>query len=382
MVWQQFKRWLMGPGPNTRPTEHQSLPDLTWVEPDASPWGVRLLDVSPVTRTTASATRDPQAARNAMSFLADDGASFRDAALDPGAEVTPIGLHLPLDGPLPNGVLFTPRALEDKWALFHYDHRVLCVRSWQRKLMAVIHLKPAGEWVEIERAEGTLVPEQHDPEFHARLFMYLLHSHAQGLAWPTPLPDYLEDQPHAAALWCHSNFGRQSVCATLQPVPIPDEIPPFRVDSLLHIAAARNDLPALKALLADGLPPDLKASDGLTAVHWALTHDSNDSLLALLDAGASPDARSAEGATPLMNAVQIPNLTKVKLLLERGADPNARDQRGFTALHRAAELGLVQLCTTLRDAGADPTIAVDGLTPAVLAHTRGHTLVAQELGHA
>lgn len=68
----------------------------------------------------------------------------------------------------------------------------------------------------------------------------------------------------------------------------------------IHDAAARGDLPRLKALATSG--PAARAStdaEGLTALHQAVIHRQPESVAVLLAAGAAINATDREGKTPL-----------------------------------------------------------------------------------
>ena len=49
---------------------------IDWLEADDNPWGVRVLDVRPVTHTMLLVTGNEQLASNAVSWKGDDGTSF------------------------------------------------------------------------------------------------------------------------------------------------------------------------------------------------------------------------------------------------------------------------------------------------------------------
>ena len=49
---------------------------INWLEAPDNPWGVRVLDVRPVTLTCDLWSENPQHASNAVSFGQDDGTSF------------------------------------------------------------------------------------------------------------------------------------------------------------------------------------------------------------------------------------------------------------------------------------------------------------------
>ena len=114
-----FNRWV------GRQDENASkVPEVSWIEAGNNPWGVRVLDVRPVTLTMPSTSEDPRYASNAMSFGQDDGRSFIGQA-PPSPRITEAFLRFPIDRLLADGVLFVPGAMEHKWALFHHRGEII-----------------------------------------------------------------------------------------------------------------------------------------------------------------------------------------------------------------------------------------------------------------
>jgi len=367
MAWEKTEAFLRR-RERSAPQSH----DISWVEAADSPWGVRMLDVRPVTQTMLSTSSDPQCAANAVSFGQDDGTGFIGKE-PPVTRSVAANLRFPIDRLLAEGVLFFPREMEQKWALFYHRREIICVRSWLRQVQAIARVEEYQDHVDVTAVRGTLGAEDEDPELTVRLLDYLLRSHALDTVYPTPLPVGMEKEPRAAAMWCMSMFGNRALFATPHQVVWRDPDKPLRTHSLLHIAVARGDASMIEANLAAGVPIDLLAGDGLAPLHWALACDDPTIVTLLLDRGSPVDVRSGEGATPLMNAVQSASLEKVAFLLDHGADVNARDRRGFTALHRAAEMGHVDVTRMLLDRGASPNPEAEGYTPRSLAEARGET---------
>jgi hypothetical protein len=383
MVWDRIKRMLGGkaesgelapvrgqaPLQDKSPAPAQELPEVRWIEAADNPWGVRVLDVRPVTLTMTSTSADPQCAANAVSYDGEDGTVFVGQSPD-SQRIVDMSLRFPVDGPLLDGVLFVPRAMEHKWALFFHRGELIVVRSWVRKVALVARVEARDGHVEITQARGTLCANDETPEFTARALDYLVRSHALDIVHPAPLPPGMDADPKAAALWCMSLFGNRAQVATPHAFAWCDPERPLRTHSLLHIAVARGQVDAIEACLQAGMPIDALAGDGLAPLHWALASRDDAIATLLLDRGAFVDVRSEEGATPLMNAVQGASLELTTLLLDRGADANARDLRGFTALHRAAEMGLVGIVRLLLDRGASIDVDAEGHTPRSLAEGR------------
>jgi ankyrin repeat protein len=262
--------------------------------------------------------------------------------------------------------------MEHKWALYFHEGRILCIRSWLRKLVVSARVECEDGFAKVVSIQGAFTGDDENDDFKMRTMDYLLRSHALGLLFPAPLPPDFDKAPKFAAMWCMNTFGKLALCAT--PHRIDAGIPerPLRTHSLLHISVARGDIRAVEGHLAAGLPVDLLAADGLAPLHWAFAQKDTAIAELLIGRGSPVDVRSAEGATPLMTEVQHGKRDKVSFLLDRGADVNAVDLRGFSSLHRAAEVGNLELTRLLLDRGARPDVNAQGHTPLSLAEQRGH----------
>jgi hypothetical protein len=318
-----------------------------------------------------STSSDPQCASNAMSFGQDDGTSFIGEE-PPVTRVVEGDMRFPIDRLLADGALFVPTEMEHKWALFYHRSRIICVRSWLRRVQAVARVEAYTDYIEIKQLHGTLTSEDEEPAFSWRVLDYLLRTHALNAVYPAPLPAEMKRKPKTAAMWCMSMFGNRALFATPEPFDRSDPDKPLRTYSLLHIAVARGKASEVEACVAAGVPPDLLDGDGLAPLHWAVDCDDPAILALLLDLGSPVDVRSLEGAMPLMNAVQSATVDKVCFLLDHGADIDARDLRGFTALHRAAEMGHLDVLRVLLDRGAALEPSAEGQTPRSLAAVRGN----------
>lgn len=198
------------------------LPPIGWIEPASNPWGVRLLDVRPVTQGMLSTSSDPQCAANAVSFGQDDGSSF--AGMEPNsARTVNVSLRYRVAGTLADGPLFTPACMEHKWAIFYRGGKILFVRSWTRELFAVAEAQMHGDQLELTAVRGDLVAENEEAQFKTRVVDYILRSHALNLVYPAPLLPEFEQDPGRAALWCFHCFGDRALYAT--PDVVPYEIP-------------------------------------------------------------------------------------------------------------------------------------------------------------
>lgn len=375
MIWNTIKKLFTNSVPAPAPSPVAPEPAgprdirLSWVEADANPWRVRLLDVRPITQTMLSTSKDPRCAENVLSFGKDDGTSFIGVTPTPDTAIT-ADLRFPIDRMLADGVLYSPREMEHKWAIFVHGDAILVVRSWTRTVCVVADFTREQDHIAIRRIRGAFHSDLQGAELTRLSLDYLLRSHVLGQVYPIPLTDLAPGDDHDIALWCMSLFGRHAHYATPGRFERHDPDRPLRSHSLLHIAVARGDLAMIDSQLRAGIPIDLLAGDGLAPLHWSLGARDATMTDALLERGSPVDVRSSEGATPLMNAVQTASLDKVRLLLERGASADAADARGFTSLHRAAEMGLLDIARLLLEHGASPDTEASGHTPRSFAKMR------------
>ncbi|MGI9213048.1 MAG: ankyrin repeat domain-containing protein [Methylococcaceae bacterium] len=355
-------------------------PCLQWIEALNNPWGIRLLDLRPITQDMMSACPDPQMAINAQSYQADDGMSFIHDMPDSGNEIT-AHLIFNIDKMLAPGVLYIPHEMEHKWAIYYYDNRIIFVRSWLRKVMVVADTTQDNGRLYIHKIMGQF-SEEGDPDFIRSIVKFLLITHVIGEDFPAPLPKCLSSDLESAGLWAMSLYGIMARVGTFISSFEGSTVSPVRSHSLLHIATARHDLDEMRRQLEQGIPIDLLAADGLAPLHWVTASGDIKAMQFLIVSGANPDVRSVQNTTPLMNAVEANCLPQVRLLLDSGADINACDIRGFTSVHRAAEMGHIELLELLLNHGANPNPLAEGHTPLSLAEQRGEKDIVQILLYA
>ena len=144
----------------------------------------------------------------------------------------------------------------------------------------------------------------------------------------------------------------------------------------------RNDVEAVRALLADGADVDVPRGDGMTGLHWAALNGNAEIAGLLIGAGADLDAATRLGAhTPLHVAGKEGHGEIVAILAEAGADVAAVTETGATPLHFAAAAGVMRAVTTLLAHGAAVDAAEPewGQTPLMFAAALGRTKAVAKL---
>jgi len=142
--------------------------------------------------------------------------------------------------------------------------------------------------------------------------------------------------------------------------------------SALWLAAVRNDIAVLKALLNAGVSPDAHAVSEQAPLLAALRETHSDAARMLLAAGAKPDATDAQGRTAVMLAAAGGQTELVQTLLAHYASVENLDHAKRTALWYAATAGSLDEVDALLAAGASPKVT-DALGLTVL-----HAAAAQQ----
>lgn len=183
----------------------------------------------------------------------------------------------------------------------------------------------------------------------------------------------------------------------------------------LFEAAARGDVPGIRAALGQGAVVDARDGAGQTPLLIAVSGGRQQAFDALLAAGADINAQAGNKDTPWLLAGALGQTEMLRAMIPRGPDYSIRNRYGGNALIPACERAHVDtvklLLTTpikvdhvnnlgwtclleivilgdggqrhqtvarmVLDAGADPNLAdKDGVTPLAHARSRGQTEIA------
>ena len=358
------------PAPEPQP---EAPPAAHWRGAADNRFGVPVLDLTEITQTMLSATTDPAIASRAVGWGESTGDELDDAALRAVAPIA-CALRYPAAAVLPDGLLFTPSCMEEKWVIAFRRGAIVAARSWTGIVEVVAETRrDGGELVvhALHLAETTSLRSFGDP---VRTFDWLLRSHALGQVLPLPADDEALRRLEAAPVTVFSPFGSKAICASRGWAP-PTPQRPLRSDGALVIAVRAGDVARVRALCAAGESVDAPTTcAGYTALSLALVRGDVMMVRALLDLGANPGASSDGGNFPLGHGVvhKAP-IDALEALVARGADVRAVNDDGFGALHAAAEVGYAAVVPWLLGKGVD----IEARTG------RGHTAlqIACALGH-
>ena len=295
MEW--LKRIFSGSKENTPSDSGDSPktgPPASWLQADdpANPFGVPLVDMTGNLQLT-SFSQDQNAATTAISWRPGQQARLSPSRLGDGVECD---LRYPIDGVLPDGMLFIPGAMEDKWVIAWRDGAVVMARSWSGETQVTADGR-------IENNELRLSRIYADDSISGfgdvtTVVDWIMRSHAMDEKLPLPVDQETAEMLADVPVMAMGAFGHRLFCAGVGYV-----LPP-----------------AEGCLCSDG--------DMAAAVY------ANDPVLVRKFASdeAWRSRTSAGGSPPLVLASQLGYTDLCQLMLDLGADIEARNSRGGTAL--------------------------------------------------
>jgi len=124
---------------------------------------------------------------------------------------------------------------------------------------------------------------------------------------------------------------------------------------LLWSSVSEKRMEIIKLLLQAKANPDIKDSDGITALRYAVSLHNTNIVKLLLEADANPDIQDSEGNTALIIASLWGQQDIVTLLLNAHANPNIMNSYNETALSIAASRRNFEIIKKLLHADAKPT---------------------------
>ena len=136
--------------------------------------------------------------------------------------------------------------------------------------------------------------------------------------------------------------------------------------------ARRGDAAMLAALLAKGLPVNLRNHNGDTLLMLSAYHGHAEAVKVLREFKADPQIANDKNQLPIAGAAFKGNLAVVKALIEGGTPVDGASADGRTALMMAAMFNRTEMVEYLISVGANPKATdAQGVTALVAAQTMG-----------
>ena len=211
-MWQHVKRWFgIGVGADNAATSFDQY-DFKWHEigPD-NPFGVRFLDVRPLTWNVVAATKEQRIAESFSRQRQTDGREFISAEITDSTTIA-CDLRIPHNGQPLEGIVFKSDAMEVKWDIYVYESVFLFVRSWTGELQYRAFAKIGSDSIQIARVETS----RGNVETASQTVFFLLGTHAMRRVLPHPIPSFIPSDPKSIALLSFSMFGKLACYATYE----------------------------------------------------------------------------------------------------------------------------------------------------------------------
>jgi hypothetical protein len=375
---------LFSGGDEKKPTPEPAAPKqpqarwLTATDP-GNPFGVPLLDLMMLQGLMAT-SGDPQLAARSVSWRESTGVEL---AADTVAKLPPIECELryPCARSLPDGILYAPPSMDEKWVLALRDGHVVAARSWTGAVEAVADARRDGDTLVLEQLRVVEKTQLRSFGPVVEVFDWLVRSHALGQRIPLPVDAeggaMLEHVPVSG----FSAFGKVLFCAakSWQPPPITR---PLRADGDVLVSARKGDVAALERAVKSGADIDAPTTfAGYTALHLSIVRKD----VALFDALLKLGANAAAIADRQTHALGIAVVHKAPMpifeaLAKSALDLTMPNEDGFTALHAAAEANFPEIVPWLVQHGLSMDARTKhGHAPLHIACGLGHREVAESL---
>jgi len=198
----------MRTGKSTNSTEDDIFNALTWIEADASPFGIRILDCRPTALGLTAVTRNPAIATLFLELRNSDGGGLQDS--EPEAPVTiDCDLKYEYEGDVAEaGALFRAAEMEDKWDISVYGKRLYFQRSWTGRLIFVAYFTQENGNVRIRSVKAASKSINATRSDAVGMVDFLIRSHLFGQECPHPIPHDIPEDERLIALYSFSEYGR------------------------------------------------------------------------------------------------------------------------------------------------------------------------------
>lgn len=282
---------------------------------------------------------------------------------------------------LPEGMMFVPARMEDKWVVAWKDGQIAVARSWTGETHVLARASHQGDTIRVTAL--TLSPHCMLRSFGDPVitFDWLMKTHPLNERIPLSVSEegarLLED----VAMASFGPYGHRAFCAARDYVPRASERV-LRSDGALLGAVQNADADLVRKLVSEGA--DMHAPStvgGYTALHLALVKRDEVLVRTLLDLGADVNHPADENRTPLLvGVVHKVSRAILDLLIGAGARMEDADHKKFGVLHAAAEVGNTDAIEYMAANGASVHARTNrGLTPMHIACALGHLETAKAL---
>lgn len=348
-----------------------------WLEADSpeNPFGVRLVNLMQNLQLISTSQKESEAA-NSTSWRPGQQDRLAIEKTGPGI---PCDLRYPIGSYLPDGMLFIPQAMEDKWVIAWRDGAVVFARSWTGETIVTADAILEGEELRLQRLYacdstldgfGDLVT----------VVDWIMRSHAMEERLPLPVDEGVADSLRSTPLVAMSVFGHRLFCAGLG-YSLPQPTGKLYSDGDVAAAVYNDDVDMIRRLASADVWQTPTRHDGSPPLVLGSLLGHNELCRVMLELGADVKVRNARGGNALQGAIVGRSGTaQAAMLIESGAHPDDANKDGFTAMHAAAEIDDAEMIRFLAEHGGSLEAQTNaGYRPIHIAAGLGHQASAQAL---
>ncbi len=401
MNW--WKRLFSGPEQSSQDEQSPNTVDQTaqWIDADSEEnlFGVRLVNLMQNLQLLSTSQKESEAA-TAISWRPGQ---HERLAIQKSGDGIPCDLRYPIGSCLPDGMLFIPRAMEDKWVIAWRDGAVVFARSWSGETMVTADAILEDQELRIHRLyiEEEMLSAFGDP---VTVVDWIMRSHAMEERLPLPVDEDVADFLYSVPLMAMNVFGHRLFCAGIDySMPQPSGL--LYSDGEVAAAVYNDDVETIRRVASatawqtptrhEGAPPLVLASTlghtDLCRVMLELGADVNmenarggnalqagivsrcgtDHAAMLLASGARTDDANEDGFTAVHAAAEVDDADMIRFLAGHGANIEAQTNAGFRAIHIAAGLGHQASAQALVECGVSINVAGNGRSAEQIAREEG-----------
>jgi hypothetical protein len=182
---------------------------LRWLEPDETPFGVRCLDLRPLSRSYTSMTSDLDIVIRFNELRASAGVEHRGAVPE-SAILVACDLRYPHVRAFDEGPVFKAMEMEDKWDIYFFQDHLYFARSWTGALIFRASITFTGEEAVVDSIQADDEFSMDSEPLTRRMVDFLIKSHILGLEVPLPLPPGFSEDPRKIFAFAFNQYGRRA----------------------------------------------------------------------------------------------------------------------------------------------------------------------------
>jgi len=192
--------------------KYQPPPEPRWIAASENPFGIEILDCSPITQGMLAITGDVNVAMTFEKLRTSRGLEYLDREPEECCTVACKLEYPPIETPK-DGPVFKAATMEDKWDIYLLNSRLYFCRSWSGILGYRANIRSEKDRLYVTQIDFEKARAE-EPQEAVRDVDYLIKSHLYGALVPHPLSRKIPRDPQKLAANSFSMFGHRCLYGT------------------------------------------------------------------------------------------------------------------------------------------------------------------------